>query len=78
MFISTLTQLGYDEVIIGTRNLLPFFDKYKDSNWFNLKIYQYLLGVYINAPLIGLFKKQIKKKCQQEGYYSSENYKKKK
>ena len=74
MLISTLTQLGYDEVIIGTRNLLPFFDKYKDSNWFSLKMYQYLLRVYINTPLIGLFKKQISDKCQGERFYSSENY----
>jgi hypothetical protein len=75
--ISEVKKLGYDEVIIGTRNLLPIFDKYKDSNWLNLKIFQYLIGIYINMPLIGLFKWQIKSKLNgYNDYYSTENYKK--
>jgi hypothetical protein len=73
--IAEIKKLGYDEVIIGTRNILPLFDKYKDSNWFNLKIYQYLMGIYINMPLIGNFKFQIKNKLNKyDKYYSTESY----
>jgi len=74
LMISEIKLLGYDEVIIGTRNLLPLFDKYKDSNWFNLKLYQYLIGIYINMPLIGNFKWQVKNKTENNNYYSTENY----
>lgn len=77
--ISEVKKMGYDEVIIGTRNLLPLFDKYKDSNWFNLKIYQYLIKIYINMPLIGLFKFQIENKIDKDiTYFSTENYHKNK
>jgi hypothetical protein len=72
--ISEIKKMGYDEVIIGTRNIIPLFDKYKDSNWFNLKIYQYLIGIYINMPLIGNFKFQVKNKLgKYNSYYSTEN-----
>lgn len=73
--ISELKVLGYDEVILGTRNVLPFFDKYGDSNWFNLKLYQYLFQIYINMPLIGNMKWQVKNKLNgYTQYYSTENY----
>jgi hypothetical protein len=73
--ISEVKKLGYNEVIIGTRNIIPLFDKYKDSNWLNLKIYQYLMGIYINMPLIGQFKWQIQKKLNgYNKYYSTEKY----
>ena len=76
LMISELKVMGYDEVIIGTRNVLPLFDKYGDSNWFNLKVYQYLVGIYINMPLIGNMKWQVKKKLNKYNkYYSTENYK---
>lgn len=70
--ISECVKMGYDEIIIGTRNILPLFDKYKDSNWLNLKIYQYLFKVYINMPLIGNFKWQIIKKTNNNKFYSTE------
>jgi len=70
--IAECIKLGYDEVIIGTRNIIPLFDKYKDSNWFNLKIYQYLTKTYINMPLIGNLKFQIIKKTNHNKYYSTE------
>jgi len=70
--IAECIKLGYDEVIIGTRNIIPLFDKYKDSNWLNLKIYQYLTKVYINMPLIGNFKFQVIKKTNNHKYYSTE------
>lgn len=72
--IAEIKKLGYDEVITGNRNLFPFLDKYKDSNWFNLKMYQYLIGIYINMPLIGAFKWQVEKKLNNyKKYYSTEN-----
>lgn len=70
--ISECIKMGYDEIIIGTRNILPIFDKYKDSNWLNLKIFQYLTNVYINMPLIGCFKFQIIKKTNKNIFYSTE------
>lgn len=71
--IAECVKLGYDEIIIGTRNIIPLFDKYKDSNWFNLKIYQYLIGAYINMPVIGNLKYQIIKKTNNYKFYSTEN-----
>ena len=70
--IAECIKLGYDEVIIGTRNIIPLFDKYKDSNWFNLKMYQYLTKTYINMPLIGNLKFQVIKKTNHFKYYSTE------
>lgn len=70
--IAECIKLGYDEVIIGTRNLIPLFDKYKDSNWLNLKVYQYLMGIYINMPVVGNFKYQIIRKTNNNKYYSTE------
>jgi hypothetical protein len=70
--IAECIKLGYDEVIIGTRNIIPLFDRYKDSNWFNLKIYQYLTKTYINMPLIGNLKFQVIKKTNHFKYYSTE------
>ena len=78
--ISEIKKMGYDEVITGNRNLLPVFDKYGDSNWFNLKLYQYLIGIYINMPLIGLFKLQINNWIKETklSHFSSENWNKNK
>ena len=72
-----LKKLGYDEVIIGSRNILPFTDKYGDSNWLSLKLLQFLFGIYINMPITGLFKFQVKQKLKGwTGYWSSEGYEK--
>jgi len=70
--IAECVKMGYDEVIIGTRNIVPLFDKYKDSNWFNLKIYQYLTKIYINMPLIGNLKYQVISKTNKNRFYSTE------
>jgi hypothetical protein len=73
-FITTVKRMGYDEVIVGNRNLFPLLDKYKDSNWFNLKILQYLLKIYINMPIVGNFKWQVIDKIPKNvKYYSTEN-----
>ena len=75
LMILELKKLGYDEVIIGSRNILPFTDKYGDSNWLSLKLLQFLFGIYINMPLTGLFKFQVKQKLNGwTGYWSSEGY----
>lgn len=78
MMVMELAKRGYDEVIIGSRNLFPLFDKYKDSNWFSLKLYQYLLRIYINTPLVGMTKRSVIKACKDNLFYSSENYTSKK
>ena len=70
--IAECIKLGYDEVILGTRNIFPLFDKYKDSNWVNLKIYQYLTRTYINMPLIGNLKFQVIRKTNNNKFYSTE------
>lgn len=70
--ISECIKLGYDEIIIGTRNVIPLFDHYKDSNWFSLKLFQYLTKVYINMPLIGNLKYQVIQKTNNNKFYSTE------
>lgn len=52
-------RMGYDEVILGTRNVFPVFDKYKDSNWLSLYILSKLLRVKITMPIIFYTKKRI-------------------
>lgn len=74
MMIEIMKQWGYDEVIIGTRNIFPLFDKYGDSNWWRLKREQKRLGIYINMPIVGMFKWQILKQIgNQYKFYSTEN-----
>jgi hypothetical protein len=70
--VAELAQRGYNEVIIGTRNLSPLGDCHGDSNWMSMKLLQLLLGVYINMPVVGLFKWQIKSKAKDHTYYSTE------
>lgn len=73
--IAECKKLGYDEVIVGSRNIFPFTDPYGDSNWFNMKLYQYLMGIYINMPITGCLKFQVKAKLQgYTGFFSTENY----
>lgn len=60
MMISRLCELGYDEVVLGTRNILPIFDKYKDSNWLSLKLYGLLLRLKIIMPVVMKSKISIK------------------
>lgn len=60
MMISRLCELGYNEIVLGTRNILPIFDKYKDSNWLSLKLYGLLLRVKITMPVVMKSKTSIK------------------
>lgn len=50
---------GYNHIITGNRNLIPLFDRYKDSNWFNLKLLSYLLDVKIEMPILMHKKRSI-------------------
>lgn len=59
LMIAELNSLGYNKIIIGTRNLIPLFDKYKDSNWLSLKILSLLFRIKIKMPLVGMSKKEI-------------------
>jgi len=43
-------RAGYRRVYFGTRNLLPIFDKYKDSNWYWAKQQGRQLGIDIRVP----------------------------
>jgi hypothetical protein len=57
--ISEAKRLGYDEIFIGCRNLFPFMDKYKDSNWFSVKLFGWLMGVKIRTPIAGWMKRRV-------------------
>lgn len=54
-------RLGYQIVFTGNRNILPIFDKYKDSNYLTLKIFGYLSNLKIKMPIVGWGKKKIVK-----------------
>ena len=54
-------KLGYQKVFTGNRNILPIFDKYKDSNWLTLKILGHLSNLKIVMPIAGWGKKRIVK-----------------
>lgn len=58
-FITELKKLGYKKIIIGSRNILPVFDKYKDSNYLSLKLFGYLMGIKIALPVCGWSKKKV-------------------
>lgn len=59
MFLLILRINGYREVIMGSRNVLPWFDKYKDSNWLSLKLFAWLIGVKLHLPVTGWSKKRV-------------------
>lgn len=58
-FISEIKRLGYEEIVIGSRNLIPLFDKYRDSNWLSLKLYGWLMNIKVRLPITGWRKKKI-------------------
>lgn len=51
-FVLEAKKLGYQKIITGNRNIFPWFDKYKDSNWLSLKILAWLMNVKICMPII--------------------------
>ena len=50
---------GYETIIMGSRNFIPLFDKYKDSNWWSLKRYAAMMNVEVLLPITGWDKKRI-------------------
>jgi hypothetical protein len=42
---------GYDRIYTGNRNLLPWTDKYRDSNWVSLKLLGWLANLDIRLPI---------------------------
>jgi 7-cyano-7-deazaguanine synthase in queuosine biosynthesis len=57
-------KLGYSKVYTGNRNILPIFDKYRDSNWLTLKILGLISNLRIKMPIVGWSKKKIIKLVQ--------------
>lgn len=72
IFLIYLKQYGYKEVIVGSRNLIPLFDKYKDSNWFSLKMFGWFLKIKVTLPITGWNKSKIIKFVKQR--YSNDLY----
>jgi 7-cyano-7-deazaguanine synthase in queuosine biosynthesis len=50
---------GYQRVYTGNRNLIPWTDKYRDSNWVSLKLLGWLSNLDIRLPITGWTKKTI-------------------
>lgn len=59
MFIAEAAADGYERVISGSRNVLPWFDKYRDSNWVALKLFAWSLKIRIELPVVGQSKRRI-------------------
>ena len=57
--IAEAKRLGYHRIIVGSRNVAPFFDRYKDSNWFSLKLFGWLMGADLRLPITGWLKKKV-------------------
>ncbi len=72
--------LEADEIVIGSRNILPIFDKYKDSNWLSLKMLGYFAKIKVSLPITGWTKKRVFKFLQKYDlqpyncYLNSKNY----
>lgn len=64
-FIADLHRRGYRHLISGSRNILPIFDRYRDSNWVTLKLVAHSFGVRIDLPVVGQSKKAIVNKVRQ-------------
>lgn len=58
-FISEIKRLGFEEIVIGSRNLIPLFDRYRDSNWLSLKIFGWLMNIRVRLPITGWGKRRI-------------------
>ena len=71
-FISEAKRLRYGQVILGSRNLIPAFDKYKDSNFLSLKLFGYLMGMDVRLPISGWTKSRVVNLVK--GYYGGALY----
>ncbi len=66
LMISRLQELGYREFYLGTRNVLPMFDKYGDSNWLVMKRYARTQRITIKMPVCMFSKRRVIKKIPVE------------
>jgi 7-cyano-7-deazaguanine synthase in queuosine biosynthesis len=66
LMISRMQELGYQTICIGSRNVLPMFDKYKDSNYVILKLYAFVNRIVIETPVAFMTKKQIVNKIPKD------------
>lgn len=71
--IAEAKRLGYQRVIVGSRNLIPLFDKYKDSNWSSLKLFGKMMNVEIVLPVTGWSKRKIVRVVQERWAYRPYN-----
>lgn len=58
-FLAEAKRRGHNKVVTGNRNILPFFDKYQDSNWLALTTFAGLMNMEIKTPVVGWSKKRI-------------------
>lgn len=73
IFLSELKKLNYVEIIMGNRNILPFFDAYKDSNLINLQLVAYLFQIKLKLPIIGWTKTKVIKFLKNNEYLNFYN-----
>lgn len=57
LLLAEAKKLKYQKVVTGSRNLLPWFDRYRDSNYLYLKIQAHLLNMEVELPVL-LWRKQ--------------------
>jgi len=68
IFISELKKLGYSEILMGNRGILPFFDAYRDSNFIYLKIVARLFNIKVQLPIVGWSKLRVLRFLSQNQY----------
>lgn len=64
--IAEAKRLGYERVILGSRNFIPLFDRYKDSNWWSLKQFGKMMNVEVVLPITGWSKEKIVRRVRKE------------
>ena len=68
IFIEKAMLANYDTFYLGCRNILPIFDKYKDSNWWTMRMFARDNGIRIVLPIVGWGKKKIINYLKDNGY----------
>jgi len=63
-FLEAAAAIGYQRVYFGSRNLIPLFDKYGDSNRMWAKRQGLELGIEVPTPATLVLKRQIIKACK--------------
>ena len=65
-FIIAAKTAGYERVYFGSRNLIPMFDKYGDSNWVTKRGWERQQGIQIPTPATMKLKSHIIRTCERE------------